>query len=131
MENNNNQNTNPRSVIKVTATPRIVSVNVAAGAENAAVVSGAEIENEPMSSSPKPKADHLNSTDLDSTRPINYRNGKKIEPFLFSFNNYYKHREKLPQHYHPLVQYLDKTELKYHNDNLYEDSPIGFPTRAQ
>jgi hypothetical protein len=62
---------------------------------------------------------------------INYKNGKKVEPVLLSFNNYFLHREKLPQHYHPLVQYLEKTELKYHNDNLYENSPIGFPTRAQ
>jgi hypothetical protein len=50
---------------------------------------------------------------------------------LFNFNNYYNHREKLPQHYHPLVQYLEHTEVKYHNDNLFENSPIGFPTRAQ
>ena len=62
---------------------------------------------------------------------INYKNGRKQEPMLFNFNNYYNHREKLPQHYHPLVQYLEHTEVKYHNDNLFENSPIGFPTRAQ
>jgi hypothetical protein len=62
---------------------------------------------------------------------INYQNGRKVEPVLVSYQNYFMHREKLPQHYHPLVQYLEKTELKYHNDNLYDESPIGFPTRAQ
>ena len=73
----------------------------------------------------------LNSNLTKSLNDINYKNGKKIQPVLFNYTNYYNHREKLPQHYHPLVQYLENTELKYHNDNLYENSPIGFPTRAQ
>lgn len=63
--------------------------------------------------------------------PLNYKNCRKLEPIMFNFTNYFVHKEKLPKHYHPLVQYLDKTEVKYHNDNLYENSPIGFPTRAQ
>lgn len=65
------------------------------------------------------------------TMPINYKNGRKQEPKMFNFNNYYTHREKLPRHYHSLVQFLEDTEVKYHNDNLFEDSSIGFPTRAQ
>lgn len=65
------------------------------------------------------------------TLPINYKNGRKQEPRMFSFSNYYKHKEQLPRHYHPLVQFLEDTEVKYHNDNLFENSSIGFPTRAQ
>ena len=63
--------------------------------------------------------------------PINYENGRKKEPKMFNFSNYYNHREKLPRHYHPLVQFLEDSEVKYHNDNLFENSSIGFPTRAQ
>lgn len=65
------------------------------------------------------------------TMPINYENGRKKEPKMFNFSNYYNHREKLPRHYHPLVQFLEDSEVKYHNDNLFENSSIGFPTRAQ
>ena len=68
---------------------------------------------------------------LTSLKPLNYKNGRKIEPSMFNYANYYSHREQLPRHYHPLVQYLESTELKYHNDNLFENSPTGFPTRAQ
>ena len=64
-------------------------------------------------------------------KAINYKNGRKQEQKMFSYINYYNHKEKLPSHYHPLVQYLEETEVKYHNDNLFENSPIGFPTRAQ
>jgi hypothetical protein len=86
--------------------------------------------------SPNPTASTVQANQLSNSEnlkmnQINYKNGKKIEPMLFSYTNYYSHREKLPQHFHPLVQYLENTELKYHNDNLYENSPIGFPTRAQ
>ena len=63
--------------------------------------------------------------------PLNYRNGRKLEPAMFNFSNYFVHKEKLPKHYHPLVQFLDQTEVKFHNDNLFENSAIGFPTRAQ
>lgn len=66
-----------------------------------------------------------------NARPINYRNGRKIEPMFFSYSTYYRHKENLPQHYSSLVQYLESKEVKYHNDNLYESSPIGLPTRAQ
>lgn len=66
-----------------------------------------------------------------SAPPLNYKNGRKLEPVMFNFNNYFIHKEKLPKHYHPLVQYLDQTEVKFHNDNLFENSPLGFPTRAQ
>lgn len=66
-----------------------------------------------------------------STMPLDYKNGRKQEPKMFNFTNYYNHREKLPRHYHPLVQFLEDTECKYHNDNLYANSVIGFPTRAQ
>lgn len=65
------------------------------------------------------------------TMPIDYQNGRKKEPKLFNFTNYYNHKEQLPRHYHPLVQFLEDTEVKYHNDNLFENSSIGFPTRAQ
>lgn len=65
------------------------------------------------------------------TMPIDYQNGRKKEPRMFNFQNYYNHRENLPKHYHPLVQFLEDTEVKYHNDNLFENSSIGFPTRAQ
>lgn len=76
--------------------------------------------------------DNLNTNKSNKTKiPINYNNGRKIEPIMYNFANYFMHKEKLPKHYHPLVQYLDQTEVKYHNDNLYENSPIGFPTRAQ
>ncbi len=73
------------------------------------------------------------SLDLNSSslKPLEYKNGRKIEPSMFNYTNFYNHREQLPRHYHPLVQYLDATELKYHNDNLFENSPTGFPTRAQ
>ncbi|CAF0715423.1 unnamed protein product [Brachionus calyciflorus] len=64
-------------------------------------------------------------------KAINYKNGRKLEPSMYSFSNYYTHREKLPQHYNPLLQFLDSTEVKFHNDNLYEDSSIGIPTRSQ
>lgn len=64
-------------------------------------------------------------------RPINYKNGRKIEPMFFSYSTYYRHKENLPQHYNSLVQYLENTEVKYHNDNLYDSSSIGLPTRAQ
>jgi hypothetical protein len=79
----------------------------------------------------KEKTSMTNMNPNTKNDTINYKNGKKVEPVLLSYNNYFLHREKLPEHYHPLVQYLEKTELKYHNDNLYENSPIGFPTRAQ
>lgn len=64
-------------------------------------------------------------------KPINYKNGKKIEKLMYSYDSYFKHQEKIPKHYYPLVQYLENVEVKYHNDNLFEDSPLGFPTRAQ
>ena len=94
---------------------------------------------QPQQLTPKPKSviQPLVSQTLSNPKntprqpAINYRNGRKQEPMLFNFNNYYNHREKLPQHYHPLVQYLENTEVKYHNDNLFENSPIGFPTKAQ
>ncbi len=66
-----------------------------------------------------------------NTMPIDYKNGRKQEPKMFNFTNYYNHRERLPRHYHPLVQFLNETECKYHNDNLYANSVMGFPTRAQ
>ena len=75
--------------------------------------------------------DKKNEVNKSTPLPINYKNGRKKEPSMTNFTNYYNHREKLPKHYHPLVQYLESTEVKFHNDNLYEDSPIGFPTRAQ
>lgn len=75
---------------------------------------------------------HTKSSNFDTNfKSINYKNGRKLEPAMFSYSNYYAHREKLPQHYNPLLQYLEKTEVKFHNDNLYEDSPIGLPTRSQ
>ena len=94
---------------------------------------------QPQQLTPKPKSviQPLVSQTLSNPKntprqpAINYKNGRKQEPMLFNFNNYYNHREKLPQHYHPLVQYLEHTEVKYHNDNLFENSPIGFPTKAQ
>jgi hypothetical protein len=64
-------------------------------------------------------------------KPIEYRNGKKIEQLMYNYENYYKHKEKIPKRYYPLVQYLENVEVKYHNDNLFEDTPCGFPTRAQ
>lgn len=75
---------------------------------------------------------HTKSSHFESNfKSINYKNGRKLEPAMFSYSNYYTHREKLPQHYNPLLQYLENTEVKFHNDNLYEDSPIGLPTRSQ
>ena len=71
------------------------------------------------------------STPKSKPTPLNYKNGHKVTPKVINYSNYYMHREKLPFHYHPLVQFLEETEVKYHNDNLYEDSPVGFPTRAQ
>lgn len=70
------------------------------------------------------------SADLHENK-INYKNGKKIPPLLLDFDNYYRHKEKLPLHYKPLLQYLENTQVKYYYDNLYERSPIGQPTRAQ
>lgn len=93
--------------------------------------------NEPkqLNTTPRPnssaKADEADGARNVPVASINYKNGRKIEPTIVSYENYLNHREKLPNHYHPLVQYLEKTELKYHNDNLYEASPIGFPTRGQ
>lgn len=66
-----------------------------------------------------------------SFRPFEYRNGRKVEQLMYSYETYFKHREKVPRSYYPLVQYLENVEVKYHNDNLFEDSPLGFPTRAQ
>ena len=66
-----------------------------------------------------------------STKPIEYKNGRKVEQLMFSSETYFKHKEKIPKHYYPLVQYLENVDVKYHNDNLFEDSPLGFPTRAQ
>lgn len=74
---------------------------------------------------------NLTSRNASTGKPVDYKNGKKVEPVLFNYTNYYNHREDVPQQYHPLVQYLENTELKYHNDNLHENSVIGFPTRAQ
>lgn len=68
------------------------------------------------------------STEL---KPIEYKNGRKIEQLMYSYETYFKHKEKIPKQYYPLVQYLENVEVKYHNDNLFEDTPIGFPTRAQ
>lgn len=68
---------------------------------------------------------------FDPPKPIDYKNGRKIEQLMYSYDTYFKHKEKIPKHYYPLVQYLENVEVKYHNDNLFEDTPIGFPTRAQ
>lgn len=67
----------------------------------------------------------------DHTRPFEYKNGRKVEQLMYSYETYFKHKEKIPKQYYPLVQYLENVEVKYHNDNLFEDSPLGFPTRAQ
>lgn len=77
--------------------------------------------------------DELIDADVASNRlkPIEYKNGKKVENLMYNYENYYRHKEKIPKHYYPLVQYLENVEVKYHNDNLFEDSPCGFPTRAQ
>lgn len=83
--------------------------------------------NEPKIMTPATPRDDSNAKE----GAINYKNCRKIEPQVLSFTNYYRHREALPQNYHSLVQFLEKTEVKYHNDNLFEQSPIGFPTRAQ
>lgn len=64
-------------------------------------------------------------------KPFEYKNGRKIEQLMFSYESYFKHKEKIPKRFYPLVQYLENVEVKYHNDNLFEDTPLGFPTRAQ
>ena len=115
-------NQTPLSTIRKALTPKAALTNPTAGGASEVHEQQANYIKETLSTA---------VTAAVPLNPINYRNGKKIEPVLLSFSNYYAHRETLPQHYHPLVQYLEKTELKYHNDNLYEDSPIGFPTRAQ
>ncbi|CAF0984172.1 unnamed protein product [Didymodactylos carnosus] len=48
----------------------------------------------------------------------------------FDYETYYKHKEKDPEHHNPLLQYLSDTELKFHNDNIYEASPYGLPRRT-
>ncbi len=92
-------------------------LNTATAAVNEAATKQSEVPIEPLKRS--------------NTMPIDYKNGRKQEPKMFNFTNYYNHREHLPRHYHPLVQFLDETECKYHNDNLYANSVMGFPTRAQ
>jgi len=59
-----------------------------------------------------------------------YINGRLKEESRVNYETYYAHNEKTPDSYHPLVQYLDKTELKFYNDNIFYDSPLGFPTKT-
>lgn len=66
----------------------------------------------------------------DSNGKNEYVNGRVKEEPRVNYETYYSHSEKVPENYHPLVQYLNKTELKYYNDNLFYETPIGFPTKA-
>jgi len=59
-----------------------------------------------------------------------YVNGKLKEDKRVNYENYYTYGETFPERYHPLVQFLDDTELKFYNDNLFYNTPYGFPTRA-
>lgn len=48
-----------------------------------------------------------------------YINGRLKEESRVNYETYYSHNEQTPDNYHPLVQYLDKTELKFYNDNIF------------
>ena len=62
---------------------------------------------------------------------LEYVNGRLKEESRVNYETYYSHKEETPDSYHPLVQYLDKTELKYYNDNVFYETPLGFPTKAR
>ena len=64
------------------------------------------------------------------TKHPEYINGRLKEESRVNYETYYAHNEQSPDSYHPLVQYLDKTELKFYNDNIFYDSPLGFPTKT-
>jgi hypothetical protein len=67
---------------------------------------------------------------IQTSKQGDYMNGRvKSEPRV-NYETYYSHKEQTPDNYHPLVQYLDTTELKYFNDNLFYETPMGFPTKA-
>jgi hypothetical protein len=59
-----------------------------------------------------------------------FLNGRAKTTPKVNHETYYSYKEEAPQNFHPLLQYLDVTELKFANDNLYNNSPHGFPTRA-
>jgi hypothetical protein len=79
-----------------------------------------------------------NQVQIKTPTKSNNQNGKETQ-FLngrarttpkVNYETYYSYKEEAPAHFHPLLQYLDVTELKFANDNLYNNSPHGFPTRA-
>jgi hypothetical protein len=65
-----------------------------------------------------------------TTKEVFFTNGRNFQEPKVNFETYYKYKEVLPSRFHPLIQFLDDTELKYYNDNLFSNTPFGFPTKA-
>lgn len=81
----------------------------------------------PPSSTENRRRENANSI---TTRDAYFTNGRNFQEPKVNFETYYKYKEVLPSRFHPLIQFLDDTELKYYNDNLFDNTPFGFPTRG-